>query len=96
MVTDTQEVLYDVEMQVVDEHNIGKRMRYYLSKMDAHYSMGKGDTYNNIRMAFLIFLCNFDFPGKNRLKYVFHEYEGQDRYCCLLMLTRLLLTAKVN
>lgn len=79
LVKDKNNVYYDVEMQVADKHNLGKRMRYYLSKLDAHYTLKKGKTYNDLKESYVIFLCDFDFFGKKKLRYVFHNYEDGDR-----------------
>lgn len=54
-------------------------MRYYLSKVDAHYTLEKSKSYNDLKETYIIFLCNFDYPGQGRLRYVFHEYEDQDK-----------------
>ncbi|MCI1290713.1 MAG: Rpn family recombination-promoting nuclease/putative transposase [Lactobacillus sp.] len=79
LVTDQADRVYNIEMQNAAEHNLGKRMRYYLSAMDAHDTLRKGETYNDLKEAYVIFLCNFDYPKRGRLRYSFHAYEDQDR-----------------
>ena len=79
LVTDTEGRIYNCEMQVADHHNLGQRMRYYLSKTDAHYALKKGSTYNDLKESYIIFLCDFDYIGKNRVRYSFHEYEDSDK-----------------
>jgi predicted transposase/invertase (TIGR01784 family) len=79
LVTDDHERVYDIEVQVANNHNLGKRMRFYQAKIDGHYTLQKGATYNNLRNSYVIFPCSFDFLGRNRLRYVFHEFEDQDR-----------------
>ena len=79
LVRDKGNCIYNIEMQVADQDNLGRRMRYYLSKVDAHYTLEKNESYNDLKETYIIFLCNFDYPGQGRLRYVFHEYEDQDR-----------------
>ena len=79
LVRDKDNRIYNIEMQVADQDNLGRRMRYYLSKVDAHYTLEKNESYNDLKETYIIFLCNFDYPGQSRLRYVFHEYEDQDR-----------------
>lgn len=79
LVTDDQKRIYDIDIQVANHHNLGKRMRFYQAKIDEHYTLQKGATYNDLRDSYVIFLCSFDFLGQNRLRYVFHEFEEQDR-----------------
>lgn len=79
LVRDQRNRIYNVEMQVADQDNLGQRMRYYLSKVDAHYTLEKSKSYNDLKETYIIFLCNFDYPGQGRLRYVFHEYEDQDK-----------------
>lgn len=79
LVTDTHGRIYNCEMQVADHHNLGQRMRYYLSKADSHYALKKGSTYNDLKESYIIFLCDFDYLGKNRVRYSFHEYEDEDK-----------------
>ena len=73
LVRDNKNRLYNVEMQVADKDNLGQRMRYYLSKIDGHYTLEKSKSYNDLKETYIIFLCNFDYPGQGRLRYVFHE-----------------------
>lgn len=77
-VKDTAGRLYDVEMQVANQHNLGMRMRYYQSLIDLD-SLNRGDTYLNLKESYIIFLCAFDPYDCGRLKYSFHEYEDVDK-----------------
>ncbi|GAA3629349.1 hypothetical protein GCM10022297_05140 [Lactobacillus hamsteri] len=79
LVEDEDHRLYDVEMQVSNKHDLGARMRYYLSKMDSEYSLGKGKTYHDLKEAYIIFLCPFDPEGEGLLKYSAHTYLDQNR-----------------
>ncbi|MBB1123640.1 Rpn family recombination-promoting nuclease/putative transposase [Limosilactobacillus albertensis] len=57
--TDERNNHYDIEMQVVNEHNLAKRIRYYqaASTMEAY---DKGKTYDFADNSYVIFFCNFD------------------------------------
>ncbi|MBD5429148.1 Rpn family recombination-promoting nuclease/putative transposase [Lactobacillus sp.] len=77
-VKDVEGRLYDVEMQVANEYNLGLRMRYYQSLIDLD-SLNKGDTYLDLKESFIIFLCVFDPYDQKKLKYSFHEYEDSDK-----------------
>ena len=56
--------VYDVEIQNWDEHDIGKRTRYYQGIMDTE-SLLKGEDYDELRESIIIFLCRFDPFKKN-------------------------------
>ena len=46
---------YDVEMQVSNEKNIPKRMRFYQAAIDISF-LDKGNFYNNLNDSFIIFI----------------------------------------
>lgn len=50
---DDQHRLYDLEMQVCNEHNLGQRSRYYQAKIDAD-SLRSGQDYQDIKRSYLI------------------------------------------
>lgn len=52
--------MYDIEMQVSDEHNLGKRISYYQSYLTQH-ALGAGQDYNDRVDTYVIFICDFDF-----------------------------------
>lgn len=79
IVEDDEGNLYDIEMQVADDNDLGWRLRYYAAKLDQRYTLKKGSTYKDLKNAYLIFLCKFDPIGDNKIKYVFHTYEDSDR-----------------
>ncbi len=70
--------LYDVEMQVNNNHDIGPRMRYYQSSMDRD-TLDRGEPYTSLSRTYLIFLCAFDPFGKGKLRYSFHLYDDEDK-----------------
>ena len=70
--------LYDVEMQVSNEKNIPKRMRFYQAAIDISF-LDKGNFYNDLNDSFIIFICLFDVIGKNRLVYTFENICIEDK-----------------
>jgi hypothetical protein len=70
--------LYDLEMQVNNNHDIGPRMRYYQSSMDRD-TLDRGEPYTSLSRTYLIFLCAFDPFGKGKLRYSFHLYDDEDK-----------------
>ena len=69
---------YDVEMQVSNEKNIPKRMRFYQAAIDISF-LDKGNSYNNLNDCFIIFICTFDAIGKNRPIYTFENICLEDK-----------------
>ena len=69
---------YDVEMQVSNERNIPKRMRFYQAAIDISF-LDKGNSYNSLNDSFIIFICTFDAIGKNRPIYTFENLCIEDK-----------------
>ena len=69
---------YDVEMQVSNEKNIPKRMRFYQAAIDISF-LDKGNFYNDLNDSFIIFICLFDIIGKNRPVYTFKNLCIEDK-----------------
>ena len=69
---------YDVEMQVSNEKNIPKRMRFYQAAIDISF-LDKGNSYNNLNDSFIIFICTFDAIGKNKPVYTFENICIEDK-----------------
>ena len=69
---------YDVEMQVSNEKNIPKRMRFYQAAIDISF-LDKGNFYNDLNESFIIFICLFDVLGKNRSIYTFENICLEDK-----------------
>ena len=69
---------YDIEMQVSNERNIPKRMRFYQAAIDISF-LDKGNSYNNLNDSFIIFICTFDAIGKNRPIYTFENICLEDK-----------------
>ena len=69
---------YDVEIQVSNEKNIPKRMRFYQAAIDISF-LDKGNFYNDLNESFIIFICLFDVIGKNRPVYTFENICIEDK-----------------
>ncbi|UTC63579.1 Rpn family recombination-promoting nuclease/putative transposase [Treponema sp. OMZ 787] len=69
---------YDVEMQISNERNIPKRMRFYQAALDISF-LDKGNSYNALNDRFIIFICLFDVIGKNRPVYTFENLCIEDK-----------------
>ena len=69
---------YDVEMQVSNERNIPKRMRFYQAAIEISF-LDKGNSYNSLNDSFIIFICTFDAIGKNRPVYTFENLCIEDK-----------------
>ena len=50
---------FNVELQMVDEHNLAKRSRYYHALL-ANNMLAPGEDYQNLKETYVIFLCGFD------------------------------------
>ncbi|UTY34063.1 Rpn family recombination-promoting nuclease/putative transposase [Treponema putidum] len=69
---------YDVEMQVSNEKNIPKRMRFYQAAIDISF-LDKGNFYNDLNDSFIIFICTFDAIWKNKPIYTFENICIEDK-----------------
>ena len=70
---------YDIEMQVSNEHNLPKRMRYYQAAIDIAF-LDKGSHYKALNDSYIIFMCMFDAIGKGRPLYTFENICLEDRH----------------
>ena len=59
LATDENNSRYNVEMQIVDQHNLPLRSRYYHSQMDMEI-LARGEPYQNLPSCIVIFICDFD------------------------------------
>ena len=78
LVQDKTGTSYDIEMQVGNEYNIPKRMRYYQSVLDVAF-LDKGYSYKALNDSFIIFVCLFDPIGSNRAVYTFENICVEDK-----------------
>ena len=78
VVQDDQKRYYDIEMQVENTGDLGKRARYYQSQID-NETLIKGETFHKLKESFVIFLCAFDPFSYGLRRYQFHQYEDTIR-----------------
>ena len=83
-VEDEKDVVYDIEMQVVNHHDLMTRSRYYQSLVDQDVLEKTGD-YQNLKKTFIIFICVFD-PFEDdlimyRIKPTYELPDGERRIC---------------
>ena len=82
LVKDENGKTYDIEMQVANEHNIPKRMRYYQAALDISF-LDKGLHYKTLNDSYIIFVCLFDAIGKGKPLYTFENVCLEDRQTLL-------------
>lgn len=68
--------MFDLEMQVVDQHDLSKRISYYQSNL-VRRALASGCAYNEKADTYVIFICDFDY-GRSGLplystKMILHE-----------------------
>ena len=68
---------YDIEMQVSNEHNIPKRMRYYQAALDIAF-LDKGVHYKTLNDSYILFVCLFDAIGNDKPLYTFENICIED------------------
>ncbi len=78
LVRDKTGTSYDIEMQVGNEYNIPKRMRYYQAVLDVAF-LDKGYSYKALNDSFIIFICLFDPIGSNKAVYTFENICIEDK-----------------
>ena len=62
--------VFDLEMQTTNQKNLGCRMRYYQSLIDAEL-LDKGANFNDLKESNIIFFCTFDPFQKGLPQYTF-------------------------
>ena len=78
LVKDEAGTSYDIEMQVANQYNLPKRMRYYQAALDISF-LDQGYSYKTLNDSFIIFICLFDSVGKNRAIYTFENICIEDK-----------------
>ena len=78
LVKDQAGTSYDIEMQVANQYNLPKRMRYYQAALDISF-LDQGYSYKTLNDSFIIFICLFDPIGKNRAIYTFENICIEDK-----------------
>ena len=82
LVKDENGKSYDIEMQVSNEHNLPKRLRYYQAALDISF-LDKGLHYKTLNDSYIIFVCLFDAIGKGKPLYTFENICLEDRQTLL-------------
>ena len=70
--------IVEIEMQVLDNGNLPKRLRFYGSMADTQM-LEKGVVYSKLRDSFVIMICPFDFYGEGRHMYTFTNRCKENR-----------------
>ena len=78
LVKDKAGTSYDIEMQVGNQYNLPKRMRYYQAVLDISF-LDQGCSYKTLNDSFIIFICLFDPIGCNRAIYTFENICIEDK-----------------
>ena len=68
---------FDLEMQTVSRDDLAKRSRYYQGLIDMD-AMDKGHFYWMLGKTVILFICTFDYFGKGRHIYTFHQKCDED------------------
>ena len=78
LVKDEADTSYNIEMQVANQYNLSKRMRYYQAALDISF-LDQGYSYKALNDSFIIFICLFDPVGKNKAIYTFENICIEDK-----------------
>ena len=74
---DSNGVLYDIEVQTVDNDDLEKRARYISSMIDVKYALEKNQAYGKIKQSIVIFLMEKDIFGLGKQLYEFIRKEKE-------------------
>lgn len=71
----SDEAWADIEMQTSKSGlSLGKRSRYYQSNMDLD-CLEQGQDYEKLKKSYVIFICTFDYFGKDEALYYFQNWD---------------------
>ncbi len=71
----SDEAWADIEMQTSKSGlSLGKRSRYYQSNMDMD-CLEQGQDYEKLKKCYVIFICTFDYFGKDEALYYFQNWD---------------------
>lgn len=70
--------VYDIEMQTVSRESLGHRFRYYQGAMDIT-SLDKGQDFDELADAIILFVCQFDPFGEDDVIYEIKPYTQKGR-----------------
>lgn len=93
-IKDDKHTVYNIEMQAATEKSLSKRSRYYQSMIDSDL-LERGEEYSELTKRYIIFICCFDYFGKNLYRYTFENIGIEDNEIKLNDgTTRIFLNAK--
>ena len=64
----------DIEMQTDNDSKIDKRARYYHANMDLDF-LEQGQSYENLKPSYVIFICSFDRFKRDEPVYFFRSWD---------------------
>jgi predicted transposase/invertase (TIGR01784 family) len=76
-VADGSGMVYDIEMQCLNDRALSRRARYYQSLLDAE-QLDKGAGYDELPDTFVIFFCTFDPFKRGYRRYTFKQACAED------------------
>ena len=76
-VKDSQNTVYNIEMQTVNTKILPQRSRYYQSMIDLQL-IDSGEDYELLNKSYVIFICLHDIFGKGRHQYTFKNLCTED------------------
>lgn len=76
-VIDDKGIVYNVEIQNTKIEFLPKRIRYYHDVLDLNL-LKKSADYSQLNKCYVIFICTFDFFGKERYMYTFRKQCQED------------------
>ena len=79
---DSNNTVYNVEMQTGQNSNLPKRSRFYQSAIDLNL-LGVGMDYDSLKNTLVIFICTFDIFKKGLLRYTFKNICIEDKELAL-------------
>ena len=71
-VKDSEEKVYDIEMQTTNNGELPKRSRYYQGMIDLQL-INRGESYRELNQSYIIFICMEDIFKDNRHIYTFEN-----------------------
>ena len=74
---DDNNTVYNIEIQVANEKDLAKRIRYYHDMIDINI-LEQGRKVTELKNSIVIFICDFDYYGKDRYMYTFKGQCQED------------------
>lgn len=76
-VKDSEEKVYDIEMQTTNNGELPKRSRYYQGMIELQL-INRGESYRGLNQSYIIFICMEDIFKDNRHIYTFENIYIQN------------------